>query len=205
MWRMSTARLISISSPAAPRSSISRRNDGGPSKGPPSPPSLGDAPAAPRRPSRMGRARLETSVTLLSPRPLERLVDVRVGQRLERIGPRLEEMSTLCRRARPAVPADLLHVVVELYGVAGGIEDVGMVVDTGRELGRHVQDLHVVLAQPAHGVLELLIARHLAPERHERGGGAEAEWLPQSLRDQGQAVVLGALTEEHAALAAHLD
>src|SRR5215831_2380837 len=153
MWRMSTARLISISSPAAPRSSISRRNDGGPSKGPPSPPALGDAPAEPGRPSTTGRARLETSFTLLSPRALERLVDVCVRQRFQRIGPGLEETSALCRRARPAVPADLLHVVVELHGVAGGIDDVGMVVDTGRELGRHVQNLHVVLAQPAHGVL----------------------------------------------------
>src|SRR4029453_19044199 len=63
-------------------------------------------------PSRWPRA-ADRRVARLAPRSLVGLVHVRVGQRLERVGPGRLEATPVGGGTRAAVPADLLHVVVE--------------------------------------------------------------------------------------------
>src|SRR5437867_8393976 len=71
---------------------------------------------------------------------LEHLVDVRVGDGLDRLGPGAVHDAPLRGGPRLAVPADLLHVVVELDAVAVRIERERRVVDARIELRRNRVD-----------------------------------------------------------------
>src|SRR5580693_5733256 len=72
----------------------------------------------------------------LAERALEYLVDVSVGERFQSRRPLAVDAPPLASGAHPAVPADLLHVVIELYAVAVRVERKGGIVDAGVELGR---------------------------------------------------------------------
>src|SRR5579884_1342220 len=98
-----------------------------------------------------------------TPRAEERLALVGVAHRLERLGPDAgRHLAALRRAAWPAVPADLLHLVVELQAVAVRVEDVGGVVDAGVELRRdRVDQARAPLPQEADRVADLLVAGEL--------------------------------------------
>ena len=74
------------------------------------------------------------------------------------------DLAALRRRARPAVPADLLHVAVELDRVAVGVDRECAVVNAGEELGRQMLDGDAVLPEEGHGVLQLGVAAKLETE-----------------------------------------
>src|SRR5579864_4113507 len=74
----------------------------------------------------------------LPERALEGLVDVAVRQGFQRFGPVAHDGTALGGGARAAIPADLLHVVIELDAVAVRVERECRIVDAGIELGRDV-------------------------------------------------------------------
>src|SRR5205085_117889 len=78
------------------------------------------------------------------------------------------DLRPLAGRARPAVPADLLHVVVELQGEAVRVDGKGAVVSAGEELGRQQLHLDIIGFQKLNRIAELTIAAELDAERHER-------------------------------------
>src|SRR5581483_144279 len=94
---------------------------------------------------------LRSTSVISSPRTQERLALVGVAHRLEGFRPDARrDLAALRRRARATVPADLLHLVVELQAVAVGVEDVGGVVEAGVELGRdRVDHAGTAVAQEA--------------------------------------------------------
>src|SRR5207253_7501835 len=73
----------------------------------------------------------------LAERALKDLVGVGVRERRQYLGPALAiDFAALGGGAHPAIPADLLHVIIELDAVAVGIESEGGVVDAGIKFGR---------------------------------------------------------------------
>jgi len=67
-----------------------------------------------------------------APRPQVGLACIRIGLRPRRVGPLADARRTRVLLGRgPSVPIHLLHVVIELDGVAGRVEHVGAVVDAG--------------------------------------------------------------------------
>ena len=70
---------------------------------------------------------------------------------------------------RAAVPADLLHVVVELDQVTIGIDGERGVVHAGGQLGRQVTDSDAALFKKPDRVLQLFVAVELDPEGHAVG------------------------------------
>src|SRR5207249_6574920 len=103
----------------------------------------------------------------LAPGTEERLPAERIRQWLQRIRPLARvDLAPLRLRAHAAVPADLLHIVVELDAVAFRVEAVGRVVDAWIEL-RWDQirlDPHAVLTHEADSILQLLVVRNLDAE-----------------------------------------
>src|SRR5207249_1589769 len=100
----------------------------------------------------------------LSPRPQEGLASIGVDRGFEIRRPVVGvNFCPQCLRPHMAIPANLLHGVINLEAVAVGVESVGGVVDTGMELGRDDVglDADAVLAQEANGVLELAIVCNL--------------------------------------------
>src|SRR5437879_9394746 len=109
------------------------------------------------------------------------------------------------RGTRFAVPADLLHVVVELESVAVGIDRKGAVVDAGEELARQVPDLYPRAFEERDRIAQLAIAADLDAERRERRLRMQLELVAQLQGIERHAVVLGVGAQEHAAVAAIVD
>ena len=121
----------------------------------------------------------------------------------KRFGPVAVDVAALVGRADAAVPADLLHVVIELDAVAVGVEREGRVVDAGIKLGRdRVDKGDAVRLQERDGLAQLRVAAELDAERHAGRVRAEAQCAAQFLWEQPDAVVLGAAAHEDAARAA---
>src|SRR5947208_14696875 len=106
------------------------------------------------------------------------------------------------RGTRFAVPADLLHVVVELESVAVGIDRNGAVVDAGEELARQVPDLYPRAFEERDRIAQLAIAVDLDAERGERRLRLQLELVAQVQGIEGQAVLRGVGAPAHAAGAA---
>src|SRR5689334_2994136 len=101
-------------------------------------------------------------------RPHVDLAEEGVAAALHRLGPAcVVDLRPLRRGPRLAVPADLLHVVVELEGEAVRVDGESAVVDAGEELGRQVFDRHAVLLEERDRVLQLPVAAEPEPERHQ--------------------------------------
>src|SRR5256885_16469503 len=92
------------------------------------------------------------------------------------------DFRTKSRRARPAVPAHLLHVVVELHGVPVGVDGEGAVVDAGEQLRRQMLDRDTLALEEGDPVAQLLVIADLHAEREERGMWTKTELAPQSDR-----------------------
>src|ERR1700736_1402080 len=136
-------------------------------------------------------------------RTLEDLVDIGVGERLQCFGPFALDLTPCRLRPHPAIPADLLHVVVELDAVAVGIERKSRIIDARVELRRdRIDKGDAVRLQERDGLAQLGIAADFDAERHAGGALAEPEYLPQFLWEKAEAVVLGAAAQEDAAGAA---
>src|SRR3984893_12710107 len=136
-------------------------------------------------------------------RALEDLVDIGVGERLQRLGPVALDLAAFRLRPDPAVPADLLHVIVELDAVAVRVERERRIIDAGVELGRdRIDKGNAARLQERVGLAQLRVAANFDAERHAGGALAEAEPTPQLLWEEAQTVVLGAAAQEHAACAA---
>src|SRR5712691_4099820 len=81
-----------------------------------------------------------------TPRPQIGLACIRIGLRLDRFRPLADARRDAAPLgSRPSVPADLLHVVIELHGVARRVEHVGAVVDAGSEGGRNLDEAAAAL------------------------------------------------------------
>src|SRR5262249_33548460 len=90
-----------------------------------------------------------------------------IRQRLQRLGPVCGDRPALGRRTSPAVPAYLLHVIVELDAVAIRIEREGGIIDTGVQLRRdRIDEGYAVLLQKVDRGAQLGKAADLDPERH---------------------------------------
>src|SRR6516162_1631666 len=136
----------------------------------------------------------------LPKRALEDLVDIGVRQRLQRFGPIAVDRPALGCRTDAAVPADLLHVVIELDAMAVGVERERRIVDARIELGwDRVDKSNAVLLKEGDRRPQLGIAADFDAERHAGRALAEPQGPPQFLRKQPQAVVLGAAAQERAA------
>src|SRR2546427_9677203 len=92
------------------------------------------------------------------------------------------------RGTRFAVPADLLHVVVELESVAVGIDRKGAVVDAGEELARQVPDLYPRAFEERDRIAQLAIAADLDAERRERRLRMQLELVAQLQRSEERRV-----------------
>src|SRR5215210_3660406 len=112
-------------------------------------------------------------------RALEGLVDVGVGDRVQGFGPGGCERAALGGGAGAAVPADLLHVAVELDAVAVRVERKGAVVDAGVELGRQVNEGAALRLQEIGGRAQLRVVRQFDAERQAGRVRAEAERAAQ--------------------------
>src|SRR4051794_14651490 len=71
-------------------------------------------------------------------RPLKNLVHIAVAERLQRLRPLSCHAAALGGGSHAAIPANLLHVVIELDAVPVRIAHKGRVVDTGIEFRRQV-------------------------------------------------------------------
>ena len=109
------------------------------------------------------------------------------------------------RGPRSSVPADLLHVVIQLEGEAVAIDGEGAVVDAGIELRRQIFDLHALAFEEGHRFPQLAIAAHLQAKGHERGVRAQPQLLAQRERIERHAVMLGVGAQEDAVVAAVVD
>ena len=137
---------------------------------------------------------------LLPQRTQERLAGEGIGQRVERVGPFVARPAALGRLARLPVPADLLHVVVELDGVAVGVDGERRIVDPGRQLGRQADDLDAVFLEEPDGGPELGIIADLHAEGHAGRVLAQAQLGPERDRIERERVVLGVDAQERAAV-----
>src|ERR1700730_6948642 len=136
-------------------------------------------------------------------RALEDLVDIGVGERRQRLGQVALDLAARRLRPDPAVPADLLHVVIELDAVAVRIERKRRVVDAGVELGRdRIDEGDAVRFKEYDGLAQLRVIANFDAKRHAGGAVAETEPTPQFLREEAEAVVLGATAQKDAAGAA---
>src|ERR1700730_10955000 len=103
-------------------------------------------------------------------------------------------------RTYPAIPADLLHVVIELDAVSVGVEGKGRVIDAGVELWwDRVDKSHAVRLQKGDGPAQLRVAADLDPERHAGRALAETQRAPQLLGEEPDAVVFGAAAQKYTA------
>src|ERR1700730_15585778 len=106
-------------------------------------------------------------------------------------------------RPDPAVPADLLHVVIELDAVSVRVEGKGRVIDAGIELWRdRVDKGDAVRLQKGDGLAQLRVAADLDPERHARRTLAETQCAPQLLGEEPDAVVFGTAAKIYTAQSA---
>src|SRR5271166_294676 len=95
-------------------------------------------------------------------RALKDLVDVSVRQRLQCLRPLTVDAAPLGGWANSAIPADLLHVIVELDAVTVGVEGEGRIVDAGVELGRdRVDERDAMRFQEANSLTQLRITAEL--------------------------------------------
>src|SRR6516165_6002843 len=98
---------------------------------------------------------------------LEDLVDICVRERLQRLGPVARDLAAHRLRPDPAVPPDLLHVVIELDAMPIGIQCKRRIVDAGIELGRdRIDKGDTARFEECDGLAELRIAAELDAERH---------------------------------------
>src|SRR6516225_4283916 len=133
---------------------------------------------------------------------LEDLVDVSVGERLQRRGPFVRDLAARGLRSDAAVPADLLHVVIKLDAMPVRIERESRIVDAGIELGRdRVDKADAVRFEECDGLAQLRVAAELDAERHAGGALVQAQPAPQLLWKEPEAVVLGAAAQKYAARA----
>src|SRR6266851_2678848 len=137
-----------------------------------------------------------------SPRPEVGLACIRIGFRLDRIRP----LGDACGHAgslaaRPPVPADLLHVVIELDRVAGRAEHAGAVVDAGGERRWDLDELAAALLEEVDRRAQLAVGRDLDAEAHHRRVRREAELFSERDRVERERMMFGAAAQEHAALA----
>src|ERR1700746_2431243 len=131
----------------------------------------------------------------LAERALEYLVDVSVGERFQSRRPLAVDAASLGSGAHPSVPADLLHVIIELYAMAVRVECKGGIVDAGVELGRdRVDESDPMLLQKGNRLAQLRIAGDLHPKRHAGRVLAEAQCARQFLGGKRDTMVLGATT-----------
>ena len=135
-------------------------------------------------------------------RPLENLVHIGIAERLQRLRPLPCHAAALGGGPHAAVPADLLHVVIELDAVAVRVEREGRVVDAGIKLGRQVDQRAALRLQERDRLAQLRVIGQLDAERQAGRMRAEAKNAAQFLRVQREAVVLGAGAQEDAARAA---
>src|SRR5262245_63049418 len=92
--------------------------------------------------------------------PLQGLVGVGVGRGLERLRPLRLRAATLRRRPWPAVPADLLHGVIELDHMAVGTDRVCGVIDAGMKVERDgVDETQSFLLEKGDRVAQLRVGR----------------------------------------------
>src|SRR5437667_11738257 len=102
------------------------------------------------------------------------------------------------RGTRFAVPADLLHVVVELESVAVGIDRKGAVVDAGEELARQVPDLYPRAFEEHDRIAQLAIAADLDAARREPRPRMQRARVAHRQGIERDAVALGAGAQDHA-------
>src|SRR6266478_4616952 len=118
---------------------------------------------------------------------LEDLVDIGVGERLQRCGPFARDLASRRLRPNPPIPADLLHVVIELDAVTVRIEREGRIVDARVELGRdRVDKGDAARFEERDSRAQLGIAAELDAERHAGRALTEAEPMPQFLWEEPQ-------------------
>src|SRR6185437_887004 len=83
----------------------------------------------------------------------------------DRLGPAVVvDLRPVGRRAGVAVPADLLHRVVELHEVAVGVAGEGGIVDAGEQLRRQAADADAGVAEERQRGPKLVIAAELDAE-----------------------------------------
>src|SRR5258707_5442997 len=134
---------------------------------------------------------------------LEHLIDISVGQWLQRLGPGRLDPPPRASAPYPAVPADLLHVIIELDAVAVPVEREGPVVDPRVKLRRdRVDQGDAPLLQERHRRAQLRVAADFDPE----GGAGRILAQPQNTSQfagvERDRMVLGAAAQEDAAGAA---
>ena len=112
---------------------------------------------------------------------LEDLVDVGVGQGFQGLGPLAVLLASHLLGAGLALPAQLLHVVVNLQQVAVGVLGVGHVVDAGVQLFGHLLEGDAAVLEEADAILELLVGADFQTEGCAGGVGAAAQLVPQLL------------------------
>src|SRR5260370_25947070 len=133
----------------------------------------------------------------LAERALEYLVDVSVGERFQSRRPLAVDAASLGGGAHPSVPADLLHVIIELDAVAVRVERKGRIVDAGVELGRdRVDESDPMLLQQGNRLAQLRIAAHLHPEPQASRVLTATQYVPQFLRVQRDTMGFGATTQK---------
>src|SRR5438270_3149182 len=175
------------------------------------------APARPRRCAASSRRRstngagsspsATSSASELAPGPQIDLAAIAVARGRHGLGPpRAVYLRPQVRRPRFAVPADLLHAIVELQRMSVRVDGERAIVDAREELGRQVADAHSRSLQKRQRVAQLAVVRELQPERHQGGAFVQPERGAQGARVQRQRVVLGVDAQESATLpvVAHL-
>src|SRR5579863_2386008 len=118
---------------------------------------------------------------------LEDLVGVAVGERLQGLRPVAVDLAARRLRAHAAVPADLLHIAIELDAVAVGVERESGIVDAGIELGRDVDEPDAVLFEEPHRLAQLRVAAELDAERGAARILGKAKDAAQFLRVEREA------------------
>src|SRR6266852_5750569 len=137
----------------------------------------------------------------LTPRAKVRLPLVGIARFGEGLGPFASGLAAQLARAWLSVPADLLHLVIELQHVAVGIEEVRRVVDAGVELGGNLDRAHAFGAQERHGRAQLAVVGDLETQRHAGRVRAEPQARAPCDRVERERMVLGIRAQENAALA----
>src|SRR3954454_2270897 len=135
-------------------------------------------------------------------RPLENLVHVTVAERLQRLRPLPCHAAACGGGPHASVPANLLHVVIELDTVPVRVAYEGGVINAGIEFRRQVNECAALRLQERDRFAQLRVIGQLDAERQACRMRAKAKNAAQFPRVQRETVVLGAGTQKDAARAA---
>lgn len=119
----------------------------------------------------------------LSKRSQEDLAVSLVGHGIQALGPWSGsiELTALCGRARTTIPADLLHVGIQLHRVALRIDSEGGVVHARQHTLRHIINLYIALLQECDRVTKLLITAEAETDGEAGTLGREAQFVAKPL------------------------